>query len=120
MPNTDEVRRTARLLRAIADPTRLRLLKCLQVRPACVCELMQATELPQPRVSRHLKILRDSGLVVDTRDAQWVAYSLREADEGSPEADLLALVAGWLKDDAQVARDRRRLHNASRRQIVLA
>ena len=119
MPDSHDVRMTARLLRAVADPTRLRLLKCLQVRPACVCELVQATDLPQPRVSRHLKILRDSGLVADTRDAQWVDYSLCEAEKNTPEADLLALVAGWLEDDPQVARDRRRLRSASRQQIAL-
>ena len=120
MRDNGDVRGMARLLQAVADPTRLRLLKCLQVRPACVCELMQATELPQPRVSRHHKILRDSGLLEDRRDAQWVEYSLAWVEEGTAEADVLGLVAGQLADDPEVIADRRRLAAASRTPIEAA
>ena len=116
----DNLRAFCRLLRAAADPVRLRLLKCLEVRPACVCELMQATGLPQARVSRHLKDLRESGLVVDRRDAQWVEYSLVEADDGTPEACVLALVRNQLEGAPQVIEDRRRLARASRSQTHAA
>ncbi len=102
------------LLTAVSDENRLRIIKCLQVRPACVCELVQALDLPQPRISRHLKWLRDAGLVTDAREAQWVEYSLVQAPEGSPEAQLLELLAGWLRDDPTVAADTRRLHAATR------
>ena len=117
---TDDARQATRLLQAAADPNRLRILKCLQVRPCCVCELVQATGMPQPRVSRHLRILRDAGLVTDARDAQWVEYSLRQAERGSAEAGILALVSRWLEQDEQTIADRKRLARATREQCAVA
>ncbi len=101
------------LLRALEDPTRLRVLKCLQVRPACVCELVQALELPQSRISRHLRILRDAGLVIDERSAQWIEYALVEPRRPA-EAHLLSVTLGELAADDQVNRDLERLEAASR------
>lgn len=102
------------LLQAVADPNRLRILGCLLVRPACVCELTQATGIPQSRISRHLRILKNAGLVQDRREAQWVEYSVLSAPEGSPEAAVLRLVDQLLAGDAAVAADRDRLAAAVR------
>ncbi len=105
-----------KLLQAIAENSRLRLLKCLQARSACVCELIQATGMSQTRVSRHLGILKDAGLVKDEREAQWVAYSLAQPPAGTLTAALLALLAEWGEDDEQVVSDRKRLASAQRSQ----
>lgn len=110
----NETEQKAILLQAVADPSRLRLLKCLQVRPLCVCELVQATGMPQSRVSRHLKILRDTGLVIDQRDAQWVVYSLADEDDRS-SSGLLRLLAQWLENAPEIAADRKALKSVSRR-----
>jgi len=115
-----QISQVTRILQAVADPNRLRILKCLQIRPCCVCELVQATGIPQPRVSRHLKVLRDAGLVTNARDAQWVEYSIARAQRGTPEPHLLTLIARWLEDDGQVLADRKRLATASREQCVTA
>lgn len=65
------------LFRALSDPTRLRCLALLrQEGELCVCELTHALGVPQPKVSRHLAQLRDSGLVNDQRRGQWVFYRL--------------------------------------------
>ena len=101
------------LLRALEDMTRLRILKCLQVRPACVCELVQALELPQSRISRHMRMLRDAGLVIDARNAQWVEYALVEPRRPA-EAHLLSVTLSELDPDDQVKRDLARLAVASR------
>lgn len=110
----------AKLFQTLADTSRLRLLKCLQVQPACVCELMQATGMSQSRVSRHLGVLRDAGLVKDTRDAQWVIYSLVESPTDGLTGKLLALVASWGEDNEQVISDRKRLAAATRIQSARA
>ncbi len=112
MDNT--IRRMTTLLRAVADPNRMRILKCLQARPACVCELVQALGLPQPRVSRHLKTLRDAGLVVNTRNAQWVEYALAQVEPNTPQGHLFAFLRDWLEDDRQVIADRVALDKAHR------
>jgi len=70
----------ARILKAAAEPTRLRLLNLLRHGDICVCDLQGILELPQHAVSRHLAVLRHAGLVADHRHGQRVLYSLvREA-----------------------------------------
>jgi ArsR family transcriptional regulator len=67
----------AGLLKAIADPTRLRLLSLITAHvdgQACVCELTEPLGLTQPTVSHHLKVLHDAGLVTRSRRGTWVYY----------------------------------------------
>ncbi|WP_371824609.1 ArsR/SmtB family transcription factor [Martelella soudanensis] len=60
---------------AISDPTRRAALALIwNDREHCVCELMTRLGATQSRMSRHLKVLRDAGLILDRRDAQWVRY----------------------------------------------
>lgn len=68
------------LLAALSDPTRLRLLSLIQHNgEICVCDLIDITELPQPKVSRHLATLRHAGWVNDRREGQWMHYSIAPA-----------------------------------------
>ena len=60
------------VFKACADATRLRILFLLAVRELCVCEMMFALDLSQPKMSRHLALLREAGLVTDRRAGQWV------------------------------------------------
>jgi len=60
---------------ALADETRLRLLLLLASEgELCVCELTHALRLPQPKISRHLALLRDAGIVMDRREGIWIHY----------------------------------------------
>lgn len=75
----DEAERLARLLRAVADPTRLQLLSLIEASPAgeaCVCDLSEPLDLSQPTVSHHLKILVDAGLLQREKRGVWAWYSL--------------------------------------------
>jgi ArsR family transcriptional regulator len=85
--------------RALSDPTRLRCLLLLLVEERlCVCELVHALDLSQPRVSRHLGHLRDLGIVQDERRGQWMHYRLhpdlgdwaREVLQAASKAEALA------------------------------
>lgn len=69
------------LLQALGEPTRLRILNCLTAAPLFVSDLVLLLEVPQPTVSRHLRVLRDLGLVRDTPIAQFVLYRLRRPAE---------------------------------------
>ncbi len=69
-------RRALRLLQALAEPTRFRILLRLRRGERCVCELTDALEAAQPRLSFHLKALKDAGLVRDRREGRWTYYSL--------------------------------------------
>lgn len=65
------------VLAALADPTRRRALELLHgTEELCVCDLMEALDASQSRMSRHMATLKKAGLVLDRRDAQWVRYRL--------------------------------------------
>ena len=90
---SDQAERIAPLLKAIADPVRLRLLSLVAAhegKQACVCELQDAFDLSQPTISHHLKVLHEAGLLDRTKRATWVYYSVR----GEALADLGELIGG--------------------------
>ena len=68
----------AEICQAIADPTRIMLLYSLAERPKNVGELAEELKLSQPNVSRHLRVLRERGMVTATRDGPNVVYSLAD------------------------------------------
>ena len=69
-----------KLFSLLADETRLRCLVLLQKeQELCVCEISQIIESSQPKISRHLALLRNSGLISDERRGQWVYYSLHRS-----------------------------------------
>ncbi len=72
----EEVERLARFFHALSDGTRLRIVARLLAGEQCVCNLTDALDAGQSRLSFHLKALKDAGLVTDRRDGRWVHYSL--------------------------------------------
>jgi DNA-binding transcriptional ArsR family regulator len=93
----------AHLCSSLADPNRILLLYTLSQAPSNVTDLATETGLPQPSVSRHLRVLRESGLVIGQRDAHSVVYRL--ADERVIEAlDILrGMLAAALKRQGALA-----------------
>lgn len=67
-----------RLLIAAADPHRLALLRALTAGSTCVCELQRQVPLPGNRLSYHLRVLREAGLIVGTKRGRWIDYALVE------------------------------------------
>lgn len=67
----------AHYFKCLSDETRLRCIALLMKQgELCVCELTEALKLSQPKISRHLALLRQSGLVLDSRRGQWVYYRI--------------------------------------------
>jgi ArsR family transcriptional regulator len=64
------------LLVAAGDPHRLALLRALTAGPTCVCELQVQVPLPGNRLSYHLKVLREAGLITGTKRGRWIDYAL--------------------------------------------
>src|SRR5207245_11140363 len=62
---------------ALADETRVQIVELLSHKERCVCELEQALGVAQPRLSFHLKVLKDAGLLADRRDGRWRYYTLQ-------------------------------------------
>lgn len=65
-----------RLLRALADTTRLRILNLIRDQEVCVCYFVEVLQLSQPKISRHLAYLRRSGLVAARRSGYWIHYRM--------------------------------------------
>jgi ArsR family transcriptional regulator len=105
---TDALEQSVELLKAAADPVRLRLLNLLAAGEVCVCHLHGALDLPQSTVSRHLAYLRKRGLVVGRKEGLWVHYRLAK-----PRGDLHRSLVGWLgkcsREIETLSRDRQRL-----------
>ncbi len=76
--NKDQNRFRSKIFKALSDPVRLKILDFLRDEEKCVCEIIPHVALIQPVVSRHLKILKDSGLVKDRKDANRRLYSITE------------------------------------------
>lgn len=66
----------SRVFKALADETRLRILKLLEVREMCVCEVMIALDLTQPTASHHLGLLESAGFVKAKKEGKWVFYRI--------------------------------------------
>jgi ArsR family transcriptional regulator, arsenate/arsenite/antimonite-responsive transcriptional repressor len=99
--------------KALADPTRLRLLALLLHGELCVCDLMAALDLPQSTVSRHLGSLKKEGWVAGRRCGQWMHYRL--ARPGHPLlATVMELLEARLGDDETAKQDAARLQQRLR------
>jgi ArsR family transcriptional regulator len=88
-PDTD---RAARLFHALSDGTRLSILQRLRFGEQCVCNLTDALDAAQSRLSFHLKVLKDAGLVTDRREGRWMYYTMN-ADALAELAELVDLFA---------------------------
>lgn len=83
------------LFRLLADTTRLRVVMLLlQAGELCVCELTQALDLSQPKISRHLAHLREGGLLLTRRNGLWMYYRINPAVPGWAQDILQATLAG--------------------------
>jgi ArsR family transcriptional regulator len=94
------MRRLLDLLRALADPTRLRIFVLLRAMDLSVGELAQVLQQSQPRVSRHVKILADAGLAVRRKEGSWVFLSIATGPAIDPLFALLDLLVGEDERDA--------------------
>src|SRR5215211_7899917 len=74
-PDTD-LARAAELFHALSDRTRMSILQRLRFGERCVCDLTDALDAAQSRLSFHLKVLKEAGLVTDRREGRWMYYTL--------------------------------------------
>ena len=105
---TEAINRFDLAFRAVADPTRLRILNLLRGGERCVCELVDTLRVPQPKASRHLAYLRKAGLVNVRKQGLWAYYKLAPA-RSAFHAKLLDCLATCYADVPVLKRDSKRL-----------
>jgi ArsR family transcriptional regulator len=99
------------LFRALADPTRLRLLNLIANREICVCYFVEILRTSQPKISRHLAYLRKAGIVAARREGKWMHYRLAiPRDEVA--ARILRETLKHLREKPEMQRDILRLRSA--------
>ena len=91
------MQRQIKMIKALSDETRLRIMKLLFKKKLCVCEIEAALNLPQSKVSRHLTVLRSVGLVEDRRDGTWIFYSFFKP-ENDFEKSIFQIIKNALSD----------------------
>jgi len=107
-----------KLFKALADPSRVRILKMLQVRPLCVCEIREILDLAVSTVSQHLAILRDAGFIYDVKENKWVNYYLHRQNQDKAVQALLQLVQDPALFGDEIHRlDADRVHRVDRNQL---
>ncbi|HID98466.1 MAG TPA: ArsR family transcriptional regulator [Thermodesulfobacteriaceae bacterium] len=94
------LRKISRRLKAISDPTRIKILVLLSERPSCVCELTAALGLAQPTISRHLKQLENEGFIKGRRESNWIIYRISPVEECCSQ--LLDIVIVRAEQDPEV------------------
>lgn len=101
--------------RLLGDATRLRALALVaREGELCVCELVAALGLSQPKVSRHLAALRDAGLLVPRRDAQWIFHAINPAIPDWQQQVIAAALDG-ISGEPVLEQDKARLVNTKNR-----
>lgn len=111
-------KQTVDVLRAAGEPTRLRILALLEREELAVLEICRVLDQSQPRVSRHLKLLAEAGLVERFPDGAWVFYRLAEAGR---QREVAGQVLSHLDpDDSVLTRDRRKLDDVQAERATAA
>ncbi len=97
------MREYLRVMKAAADGTRVKILKMLQMRDLCVCEMQAVLGISQPSVSRHLRLLEDADLVRSEKEGMWTNFRLARPEEANQYSKaILEHLKGWLKKDQSI------------------
>lgn len=106
-----------KVMKALSDPNRVKMVKMLQRKSMCVCELKEALQISQPSASKNLKILEEAGIVNSTKDGLWVDYHLTDGGKSPYVASLLGNLRHWLEEEKEVAELIRRLPFIRREEV---
>jgi ArsR family transcriptional regulator len=94
-----------KVFKALSDKNRLRIMKMLEVKPMCVCEITAVLNLAPSTVSKHLSLLHEAELIEDRKEGRWVNYSLPSKSLIPFVSEMLKLLRRPLKDDPEVLAD---------------
>ena len=106
-----------KVMKAVSDPTRVKILKMLQRRVMCVCEVQAALRIAQSTASKHLKILEDAGLITSFRDGTWMNFSLADGVQSPYAASLIGNVKHWLEGEPEIVELVKNLPDIRREEI---
>lgn len=104
-------------MKALSDPSRVRVLKLLERRELCVCEVQELLGLSQSTVSRHLKQLEEAELACSRKEGSWLYYRLAGTFASPYAGEMLRLLSGWHSEDVELQKMLGRLATLDRKQL---
>ena len=87
------------IMESLSDPIRLNILELMMNGEICVCDIVKVTGLSQSKISYHIKILKDSGLISDRQEGRWVYYKL--------DLEVLSEIQNWMANLIQSSKNKR-------------
>lgn len=105
------------IFKALSDKNRLRILKMLQIKPLCVCEITGVLELATSTVSQHLSLLKSEGFITENKDGKWVNYFINPRPEDQRISAILSALDFWIGDDEIFESDRKKIKTINRYEI---
>jgi len=106
-----------KVMKALSDPGRVKIMKMLQHRVMCVCEIQEALGIAQSTASKHLKILEEAGLISSFKKGLWVNYILTDGSASPYAANLVGNLKHWLDYDPEMMALIKALPEISREKI---
>jgi ArsR family transcriptional regulator len=111
------IEKDIKIFKALSDPNRIRILKMLQKKSLCVCEITEILKLATSTVSNHLSILRESGLIIEEKEGKWVNYMINQKPENPVLASIISMFNFWFNDDQIIKNDENLIRKIDRNVI---
>jgi len=102
------------VLKALSDKNRLRIIKMLQIKPMCVCEIREVLGLANSTTSKHLSILKSADLIFEKRENKWINYYLNQTTQQKYSKEMLELIEKWIENDPLIINDRTKVEGVDR------
>ncbi|MEJ5300983.1 MAG: metalloregulator ArsR/SmtB family transcription factor [Thermodesulforhabdaceae bacterium] len=106
-----------KVMKALSEPNRVKILKALLKREMCVCEIQALIGLAQPTVSKHLKVLEEADLITYSKENLWVNYRVYKETPNPYAKILIQFLEEWLEDDPAIKEVIFRIDTVDRYQI---
>ena len=106
-----------KIFKALSDLNRLRILKALQVKSLCVCEIRELLDLANSTVSQHLSILKESGFILEEKEGKWVNYMINPMPLDPRIASILSSIDFWINDETVIIADKKKISLLDRSKI---
>ena len=100
------MKKDVKIFKALADFHRLRILKALQIKVLCACEIKELIQLASSTVTQHLKVLKDAGFIIEDKEGKWTNYIINPNPEDNRISSILSSLDYWINDKKSLAKDK--------------
>lgn len=108
------LKENTKIFKALSDPNRLRILKMLQTKSLCVCEITEILKLATSTVSKHLSILKEAGFTIEEKEGKWVNYKINPTPSDKRISSVLNTLDFWIGDEEIIIADKLKVKTIDR------